>query len=53
MGEPVREVPSPGECRRLATDAAAANHVSRSVIWALLAIAGELAEIRRELRRSR
>ncbi|MEV2236700.1 hypothetical protein [Micromonospora sp. NPDC049891] len=53
MGEPTREMPAASECRRLASDCAAADNVARSVMWSLLAIAGDLAELRRDLRRAR
>lgn len=44
---------SPPECRRRAARHAELHDLPAAGIWALLAIAGELAELRRELRRSR
>lgn len=51
---------SPVECRRRAEERAqpdadgwAASRVPEATMWALLAIAGELAELRRELRQRR
>lgn len=41
------------EYRRRADEAAERSDVTRSVMWSLLAVAGELAEIRRELKRTR
>jgi hypothetical protein len=50
-----RELPklAPVECRKRAEDAAEGSDASRSVMWSLLAIAGELADIRRDLRQRR
>lgn len=41
----------PVDCRRRAEDGSRGE--TERVVWALLAIAGELAEIRRELKRRR
>lgn len=43
----------PGDCRRRATEAAERSDVTRSAMWSLLGILGELVEIRRELKRGR
>jgi hypothetical protein len=44
---------SPAECRRRAEQAASRSQVAESVMWALLAISGDLAGLRRELRQGR
>jgi hypothetical protein len=44
---------SPVECRRRAEQAAARSQVGESVMWGLLALAGEVAEVRRELKKAR
>jgi hypothetical protein len=44
---------SPVECRRRAEDCADRSDVTRSVMWSLLALTGEVAELRRELRQRR
>ncbi|MCZ7414314.1 hypothetical protein [Streptomyces sp. WMMC897] len=49
---PLEELTAPSECRRHA-EHDQGDGVGERIVWALLAIAGELAEIRRELRRSR
>ncbi|WP_281891737.1 hypothetical protein [Phytohabitans aurantiacus] len=44
---------SPAECRRRAEQAAQQREVGESVMWALLAISGDLSALRRELRQGR
>lgn len=50
--EPTRAAPiEPLECRKRAEDGS--GNDGERLVWAALAIAGELAEIRRELRKRR
>ncbi|MGW1278017.1 hypothetical protein ACWD4V_13835 [Streptomyces tsukubensis] len=54
--EDARPLHDPGECRHLAEDflpqhPPVTGSVEAATVWALLAVAGELREIRRDLRR--
>lgn len=45
--------PDPGQCRQKAAEAAERSDVTRSVMWSLLGILGQLVEIEREMKRGR